>query len=38
VAVEEAKKLAADGKQKQAEELLQEQAQQPSPADSPNKT
>lgn len=38
VAVEEAKKLAADGKQKQAEELLQEQAQQQSPADSPNKT
>jgi len=38
VAVEEAKKLAADGKQKQAEELLQEQAQQPSPADSPNQT
>jgi N utilization substance protein A len=38
VAVEEAKKLAADGKQKQAEELLQDQAQQPSPADSPNQT
>jgi N utilization substance protein A len=38
VAVEEAKKLAADGKQKQAEELLQEQAQQQSPADSPNQT
>jgi N utilization substance protein A len=38
VAVEEAKKLAADGKQKQAEELLQEQAQQNSPADSPKQT
>lgn len=38
VAVEEAKKLAADGKQKQAEELLQEQSQQNSPADSPNQT
>jgi N utilization substance protein A len=38
VAVEEAKKLAADSKQKQAEELLQEQAQHNSPADSPNQT
>ncbi|MGA2678908.1 MAG: transcription termination factor NusA [Sedimentisphaerales bacterium] len=38
VAVEEAKKLAADNKQKQAEELLQEQAQQPSSTDSPNQT
>jgi N utilization substance protein A len=38
VAVEEAKKLAADGKQKQAEELLQEQPQQDLPADSPNQT
>jgi transcription termination/antitermination protein NusA len=37
-AAEEAKKLAADGKQKQAEELLQEQAQHNSPADSPNQT
>ncbi len=38
VAVEEAKKLAADSKQKQAEELLQEHAQQPSSTDSPNQT
>ena len=30
--------LAADGKQKQAEELLQEQAPQPSSTDSPNQT
>ena len=38
VAVEEAKKLAADGKQKQAVELLKEEPQQDAPADSPNQT
>lgn len=35
LAAEEAKKLAADGKQKQAEELLQEQSQQNSSTESP---